>query len=188
MSIFNNFNQDTISLIKRDGSIIENIKALVHSTKIITDNVSVCFDEGDTISRKLPNGKIDYYRVIDPVYTKGIYGIPDHYQIVVEKTTASPKKSSIYINATDNAKVMVSSVDNSINVNSQDTKVFDELLKIAKTLPNNINLITTIQNMRESVNDKESFKTKYNQFIQIAASHMTIFAPFIPALTKILTM
>ena len=33
---------------------------------------------------------------------------------------------------------------------------------------------------------KKSFLLKYNEFVQVAANHMTVFAPFIPLLTKFL--
>ena len=35
--------------------------------------------------------------------------------------------------------------------------------------------------------DKVGFAEKYNAFIQSVANHMTIFAPFIPALSALLT-
>ena len=185
MNPLDHFNQEIVTLIKQDGTI-KKIKALVHAKKIITDNVENPIDEGDIITRTLPNGKTESYKVINPVFHKAFYGVPDNYQIEVAKTTTPQKNAEIYINASDNAKVMLSSVDNSINIDLNKTKIFDELLKIVQTLPNNNNLITAIQNMKESVNDKESFKNKYNEFIQIAASHMTVLAPFLPALTNFL--
>ena len=76
---------------------------------------------------------------------------PSHYQIKVKKTTALPKTPSIQINASGNAKVLVSSVDNSVNISSQDLKVFDELIDaVKKELRNNGEIVDLIIQMKNS--------------------------------------
>jgi hypothetical protein len=42
-----------------------------------------------------------------------------------------------------------------------------------------------VQHM-ENAQDRESFTRAYQDFIYLAAAHMTIIAPFLPALTKLL--
>ena len=187
MNPFAKFYNDSIKLIKKDGSVQEGIKADVQSKKIFTDDVSVPFETGDIISRILPNGKEEFYEIIDPVFYNEFYGIPAHYQIKVEKTTTPKRTSAISINASGNAKVLVSSVDNSINISFANDKIFDDLMREADSIPNNQDIVTAISQMKESVNDKKTFAEKYNNFIQSAAAHMTVFAPFIPALTKLLS-
>ena len=187
MSIFSAFKYEIVKLIKRDGSIIDNIKALVQPKTIFVEDASICFDEDDIIERKLPNNKIESYRIVDPVFYDAFGGEPAHYQIKVEKTTTHHKASSVQIFASENAKVMIDSVDNSINVNSQDFRVFDELIDVVKGIQGNSEMIASIIQMKNSVNDKESFRNKYIRFVQIAADHMTLLAPFIPSLTRFLS-
>ena len=191
MNPFAKFYNDSIKIIKKDGFVLEGIKADVQSKKIFTDYVSVPFETGDIISRILPNGKEESYKIIDPVFYHEFAGIPAHYQIEVEKTTVMKSPSAININASGNAKVLVSSVDNSIdnsiNISFTNDKIFDDLMREADSIPNNQDIVTAISQMKESVNDKKTFAEKYNNFIQSAAAHMTVFAPFIPALTKLLS-
>lgn len=75
------------------------------------------------------------------------------------------------------------SVDNSINtIDNNDSVLFENLLNEAKKI-NNDEIIKAIQEMEKSKNNS-SFKEKYSSFMQLAANHMTLFAPFIPALTN----
>ena len=188
MNPFVDFGYEIVKLIKQDGREIDNINALVQSQKIFVDDVSILFDDGDIISRTLPNRKTEYYRIIDPVYYDGLGGIPPHYQIKVEKTTAVPQKERhICINASGNAKVLIDSTDSSININCQDAKVFDELIKQVKKFPDADVIVSKINQMKESVGDKDAYRDRYSEFIQLAAAHMTILAPFIPVLTKFLS-
>lgn len=187
------FANDTIKLIKKDGSEIENIKAQVQPKFILVYDVSICFDEGDIITRELPNKKVEYYRVVNPIYDNGFKSIPPFYKLEVEKTTALPKtktpsvKIINNINASEGSKVLVAAVDNSVNIISQDLSVFDKLIDAVKDLPDSDKMISEINQMKDSVNNKESFLKKYNDFIQSVAAHITIVAPFIPALTKFLS-
>lgn len=134
MNPFATFANDIIKLIKQDGRIIDNIQAQVSEDYVYVYDSSIPFDENDVIERKLPSGKIECYKILNPIYDNGLGGIPGFYKLEVRKTTTQPKvsSSSIQINASGNAKVLVSSVDNSVNISSQDLKVFDELIDAVK--------------------------------------------------------
>lgn len=189
---FSTFATDKIKLIKPDGSTFDDIKAQVRPNFIFVFDVSIRFDEDDIIIRELPNGKIEQYRINNPIYEKGVGGIPDFYKLEVEKTTALPKTKTPSvriinnINASDHSKVLVDSVDKSVNITTQDLSVFDKLIDAVKDLPDSDKMISEINQMKDSVNNKESFLKKYNDFIQSVAAHITIVAPFIPALTEFL--
>lgn len=71
--------RDRITLIKKDGTKFENIQANVQTNKIFTYNTRIIVDEGDIFSRKLPNGKIEYYEVINPVLYNVLGGIPANF-------------------------------------------------------------------------------------------------------------
>lgn len=70
---------------------------------------------------------------------------------------------------------------------SDSTILFDALREKAEHLENEEEIKERISNMEKCVG-KKSFVEKYNAFIQSVANHMTIFAPFIPMLTKLLPM
>jgi len=183
--MFSDLLKDKVKLIKKDGREIDNIYASVQNSKIFTEYTKIAIDEGDTFLRKLPNGKEEYYEVINPVFHGSLLGLPANYQIEVRKKTLAPKQPPIYVQANGHAKVNINSVDNSINKSfNNSSEIFDKLLNIAKQIDGNTEIIKSITEMKKSFGNKETFKEKYNNFIQNAAAHMTLFAPFITELTK----
>lgn len=188
--MFDSLLADKVKLLKKDGKVIDNIKASVQHEQIIVFRSDIIIDEGDIISRVLSNGKEELYKVLDPVFYENVAGISAHYQIKVVKTTqekSSKNFGTVNITATDNAKVNFNSIDNSVyNINSNDLQVFEKLLDKAKNIPENSKIIEAINSMKNNVSNKKTFKEKYCEFIQVAANHITLFAPFIPVLTNFL--
>jgi len=85
-------------------------------------------------------------------------------------------------------KVNIQSIDNSVtyNVTNNDIAQFEKMIEAAKGLDNEELIIDSITQLRDNVG-KPSILEKYNSFIQNAANHMTVFAPFIPFLTDLIT-
>lgn len=87
-------------------------------------------------------------------------------------------------------RVNLNSTDNSINISDVNfEKFFDD---ISTTLKNEISdkehldlILKKLDDLHKSVNTP-NYKQKYNDFIQATANHITILAPFIPALSKLL--
>ena len=87
-------------------------------------------------------------------------------------------------------RVNFSSTDNSINISNVS---FDEVindLSVALTQgvvdkENLDSILKELQDLKNSVNTP-TYKERYSSFIQSAANHMAIVAPYIPALTKFL--
>ena len=67
--------------------------------------------------------------------------------------------------------------------------VFADMRQVIKTRVKNdverIQILSKLSELEES-KDEESFIQKYQEFIASAADHLTILAPFIPALTQML--
>ncbi len=61
------------------------MKGLVEPSEIQSDDVTVPIAPNDYFERNLPNGIIEYYKVIDPGFYKGMQDIPDHYQTKVQR-------------------------------------------------------------------------------------------------------
>lgn len=189
-SLLSNFSTEKLKLRKATGEVIEDIEALVEPKKIFVDDSSVIIEEGDFFERTLTNGSVENYEVLDRGFYKGAHGIPDHYQVSVRKTTARSVHSAVTYNFNNNSgKVNINSKDNSTNISitlsEEDKALFDVIESLSDSLDNQMELVKAIQEMKEEVG-KPKFAEKYNAFIQSAANHMTLFSPFIPALTKFL--
>lgn len=189
-SMLSAFPTEKIKLVKQNGECIEDIEALVEPKKIFVDNASIIIEEGDIFERKLGNGATEYYEVLDRGFYKGMNGIPDHYQVSVCKTTVKPHTSKVTYNINnENGKININSTDNSVNVNvtlsNEEKALFETLKSIAESLDNSDKIVCAVDEMKQEAG-KRDFVQKYNDFIQAAANHMTVFAPFIPMLSKFL--
>lgn len=189
-SILSAFPTEKLKLVKMDGSSIENIEALVEPEKIFVEDASIIIEEGDMFERKLKNGATEYYEVLDRGFYRGIHGIPDHYQVSVQKTTAKAYTNSVTYNiSNESGKININSTDNSVNINfaltEEDKALFETIRSLAETIENKDEIVAAVNEMQNAVG-KKSFLQKYNEFVQAAANHMTVFAPFIPLLTKFL--
>ncbi|HGG0416109.1 TPA: hypothetical protein ACJFE8_000859 [Clostridium sporogenes] len=79
-------------------------------------------------------------------------------------------------------------IEQNININQDDSELFEQLKNLSndiKSLEDKNMILNSINEMQEHYGQK-SFSEKYTDFMQNAANHMTVFAPFIPALTQLL--
>ena len=88
-SILASFPTEQLLFHKQTGEIFE-VKALVGSTGINSEDISISIEIDDYFERILPNGSKEYYIVTDPGFHKGTPGIPDHYQTKVRMTKRRP--------------------------------------------------------------------------------------------------
>lgn len=191
-SMLRNFPIEKVKLIKKDGSIFENIEALVQTGKIFIEDTSVSIEEEDIIERTLPNGTNERFVVLDRGFYKGMHGIPDNYQIKVEKeskykSTINSGLGQTYNINNQSGKINIHSVDQSFNytLTANDEQLFKTLKDLARSVDIDGQLEELVQELRDNVGNK-TYAEKYNKFIQSAANHMTIFAPFIPMLSEFL--
>jgi hypothetical protein len=88
----------------------------------------------------------------------------------------------------DNARVYMKSQDQSVNVNNlSPAEVFKELRNIVseevKNLKERSILLSKINELEET-KGTTSFAQKYSEFISLAADHLTLLTPILPALTQ----
>lgn len=116
---FSDFMTDTITVRKSNGEIIDNLKASVQSNQIFLDRSDILIEPNDLIERKMSNGGVETFDVIDPGFHEAFHGIDAHYQMKVKKLglpEAKQRARSITYNITGhNARINHDSVDNSIN-------------------------------------------------------------------------
>ena len=194
MNIFQSLKNDRVTLVKKDGQRFENLPASVQSGLILTDNPKIPIEDGDQFERQLPSGIVDVFTVVDSGFQQGFHGIPPHYQSKVRKNTAESRPAAgpqvVYNLIGPNARVNIQSSDSSTNVVSVESAVlFDNLREaIRKSSLDSIverQLIQNVSAMQSAVGTK-TFGECYKEFIAVAADHMTLVAPFLPALTQLL--
>ena len=198
MSPFGAFMNDRVSLIKKDGTRFENLPASVQSGRIFTYDPKIPIEDGDQFERQLPSGIVEVFTVVDSGFQQAFHGIPAHYQSKVRKNTAesprSPRPAAepqvVYNLIGPNARVNIQSSDSSTNVVSVESVVlFDNLREVIRksSLDSTIagQLIQNVRAMQSAVGTK-TFAERYKEFIAVAADHMTLVAPFLPALTQLL--
>jgi hypothetical protein len=185
--------RDTISLIKPDGTITENIKASVRGNLILIADEKLPLEENDEIYRKLPSGLVEKYVVIDRGYHSRIGGIEGHYQAQVRKEGSIDENKyqsiiNIYNASGPSARINISSTDLSKNYFNNPDFLFKEL-KSALDQINEQEIKEKALNMAEEMEKAKhtsTFIEKYKNFIVLLKNHMEIIAPFIPALTELL--
>lgn len=117
---FSNILTDTVSLLKQNGEVVENIKASVQKDKIFIQRSDILIESGDLIQHALSNGAEETYKVIDPGFHEKFHSIPAGYQMDVNKLGLPEAKSAVqhitYNISGINNRVNQSSNDNSVNV------------------------------------------------------------------------
>ena len=198
MNIFGEFLNDRVTLVKKDGQRFENLSASVQPGLIFTDNPKIPIEDGDQFERQLPSGIVEVFTVVDSGFQQGLDIIPAHYQSKVRKNTAesprSPRPAAepqvVYNLIGPNARVNIQSSDSSTNVVSVESAVlFDDLRETIResSLDSTVEqqLIQNVEAMQSAVGTKK-FAEHYGEFIAAAADHMTLVAPFLPALAQML--
>lgn len=135
---FESMMQDTLDLLKQDGTRKSGIKGSVQKGKIITFDSSVLIEPNDLLIRRATNGAEETYEVLDPVFHEKFGSIPASYQIEVRKLGVPEAKQhvqSITFNVTGaGARVNSNSVDNSTNTINVDSQVYGHLETIKREL------------------------------------------------------
>jgi len=184
--------KDTVALEKRDGQRVEKIRAAVTGKKIIIDNGDLPIEEGDVLERILPNGLVERYTVLDRGYFAAFGSQPPHYQVQVEKQTSIQRKSggtTIYNVTGPNARVNVESTDASTNVVTiAPSQLFEQLRSIieqkVRAESERDDLLRLVEELAQA-KTATSYLGAYQGFIASAANHMTVLAPFLPALAQL---
>ena len=192
--MFETFMNDRVTLVKKTGQRFENLSASVQSRLILTDNVKVPVEDGDTFERKLPSGVAESFEVLDAGFQQEFHGIPARYQSKVRKGTPKARGSStqhtVYNLIGQNARVNIQSTDSSTNVvNVESTVLFDNLCGAIRTSVSDSELSETLMHCVEAMEaaaGTRTFADRYKDFIALAADHISVFGPFLPALTQFL--
>lgn len=190
---FSSMCNDMVTLVKKDGSVYDKIKASVQSNKIYIFDEKLPIEEQDIIYRSLPSGLVEKYEVIDRGFFSAIGGIQSHYQTKVRKEGSIKNEqyqqiTNIYNLNGLQSKVNINSTDNSVNLLQQNKELFDDILMALENISDTKvkdEAINIVNEMKGNIG-KPTFKEKYQSFISTLSNYITIIAPFIPALTTFL--
>ncbi|WP_312538133.1 RIP homotypic interaction motif-containing protein [Achromobacter mucicolens] len=79
---------------KEDGSRSGPFRGTLSAKSLIVKDKKFDVEEGDLIVRSLPSGREEAYLVRTAQFYEGFGGIAQHWQLVIEKTTALPPIAS----------------------------------------------------------------------------------------------
>ncbi|HJV88286.1 MAG TPA: hypothetical protein VJ698_22645 [Noviherbaspirillum sp.] len=129
---------DTIDLLKCDGTKKTGLKASVQRSKVFMDANDILVEPQDLIIRRMSNGAEETYRVIDPGFHEAFHGIKAHYQMEVHKLGLPEARSavqSITYNITgNNARINQNSIDNSTNTIQIDARAIQYVEALRKEI------------------------------------------------------
>jgi hypothetical protein len=189
---FRAFMTEAVTLRKMDGTVREKIPASVQRGKIIFFDATLSVVTGDRLSRPLPNGQVEEYVVENPHFSAAFEGIPAHWSLECRRADHRPKEpfGNTYNVTGNNSRINIHAPDYSTNVvHSEAPAVFNDLIHVITTqiadAKERDNLLKRVGELEET-HGKASFLSKYQEFVTAAANHMTVLAPFLPALSALL--
>lgn len=129
--MFSNPMRDKVTVLKQNGEKYEDIQASVQSKKIFIQRSDILIETGDLIQRKMSNGGIETYEVIDPGFHEGGSIIPAGYQIK-HKNLGLPEAEKAVQSITynlngPNSRVNNHSTDNSTNVVNENSAITEHI-------------------------------------------------------------
>ena len=184
--IFKNL-ETKVTVNHKDGSHDE-IVGTCNSGKIFIEyakNKNVKISENDSLIVHNKNGVDETFIVIEPSFYDNVFGIPAHYQCKVMHLSEFERKQSAkgHINIQGFQGNLVNNNQNVIN----DNTIFDKMIECMNQIEginNKDAIIAAIKEMKASANNKNSFLEKYTKFVSLVGTHITIFQPFLPMLSK----
>lgn len=186
---------DRITIHTQDGREFPDVRAVVDKGTIIHFDTQIPITVGDHVTRRMPAGVLERWVVEDPGLMQS--DEDSFYNMTVRRTDALPQVSSVAQTTTiynitgPNARFNNNSNDSSVNiVNQTAAELFKALTEtLEKALvksPDRTELIRLAGAMEASV-ATPGFAQRYAEFMSLAAKHVEIVKPFLPALLQLLT-
>lgn len=190
--MFEGLPKSKFEIISPEGEVRATTNAIhTGGEVVIVPDPSVVIQPGDEMRRTLPNGTDDTFEVVDPQFHDRTFGIPAHFQVKVRRKGMFPHHTGGHLNITvsgPNARVNVNSTDRSTNIVG-DSAVFGDIrAAIIKGVPDEAargGLIEAVDEM-EATREGGGFVAAYQKFIGLAADHIGVIGPFLPALSGLL--
>jgi hypothetical protein len=137
---FSDLTTNTISILKKDGTRIDSVKAAVSKDNIAIFRNDIIVESGDLVQHDLSNGTTVTYRVIDPGFHESFHSIPAGYSMEVRKLglpeAEQAVRSIVYNVHGSNARLNYKSVDNSTNTININSSIIDQITLLRSTIAN----------------------------------------------------
>jgi len=192
---FADLERDIFRLVKQGGSRVENLRSTgVHEGQVVFFRTDIDFEKGDTLERDLPHGRMERYLVEGVRYSSGFEDVPPHYALSVHEA-ARPRTEPAPRTVTYNLYGANSRVNNQSTDQSHNVAVIepaDLFKKIEEALSSIATGNEEMQALRREVSEMNAmqgqpgFVSHYIRFMSLAADHLTVFLPFLPALAQML--
>lgn len=186
MSFLSHFNLSDFDLIGAEGQIKGSYKGNFSDTSVNTEDISIDAVSGDEIRRKIPNGREEVFDVISSSYHDRFHAIDAHFVIKTRRKglmDAGTGGNYVRVHG-NNARVFIGSTDNSTNIHSDAAALYQQIRSALSEIDgekrNNAEL--ALRQMESATSPKDRLKG-YQSLISSLADHVTILAPFLPALT-----
>jgi hypothetical protein len=188
---FGGFPTSDFEVISPQGEMRGVAKGIFGGSEITVFDDQLVVAAGDELRRTLPNGQDETFEVVDPQFFGEFCGIPANYQIKVRRKGTFPRHTGGNFNVNisgSNARVNIDSTDNSTNIVG-DSAVFNDLRGAIRS---GVGDDTERDKLISAVNDMDrqhgggGFLAAYQKFMALAADHMGVVGPFLPALAGLL--
>lgn len=181
---------EPIRIVAPDGSERCRVQAFFAGNLFVVEDMSADMQPGDELRRSLPNGKDDVFRIVDPaLYNTGM--MPAHYQVKVSRMGTFDQNAGGYLISVSgpNSRVNVNSTDNSTNVSYAGDLFGDMRTAIQSGVADPVRRSEIVAAINEAEQAKGSagFLSAYQRVVSVAADHLGLLAPFLPALTAMMS-
>ncbi len=187
--------RERCTLVKPDGQRFSSILSGFQVDKItLIDDAKLPVEEGDVVERKLPNGLLEEYVILDRGFYPARGGFPAMYQAKVRKKTSLPSPvgggQTVYNLIGPNSRVNIRSHDASQNVIAvTPSNLFADIRTAVEQgisdAQRREEVLSRVAELEKSLGT-ESFRDRYIQFMGTVADHVGLFGPFLPALAQLL--
>ncbi|WP_351189330.1 hypothetical protein [Shewanella sp. TB4-MNA-CIBAN-0142] len=185
---FSDMHNDTVSLLKKNGEKFEDIKASVQPKQIFIERSDILIEPEDLIQRKMSNGGVETYQVIDPVFYEQQGSFLAHYQITHKKLGLPEAEKAIqnvvYNISGPNARVNNNSTDNSSNVVNFNNDL-SEAIEALKTEVNRLNIPSQEKSEAIEVIDAIEVQCQSEKPSKIVVNALLKSLPHVASLTSI---
>ena len=149
---------DLIIIRKTNGSSSGPHKCSVQGENIYILDGTVDVDDGDSVERELPNGKVETYTVLEAQFQSGLHSIPDSWDLHVRKVTSLKPKGGRTTN------IHIESA-NAIQIGDHNVQHVTSILQ---------SLIAAIEQSGGSAADKTEAKSRLAEFLKHPAVAATL--------------
>jgi hypothetical protein len=179
-----------IEIVAPDGTVRHRTKGSVDAKEVRIQDPNILIQPGDEIRRRILSGAEETFEVIDPVfYQHGIF--PAHYQVKVRRKGTFPSgQGGNYVHVSgQNVRVNIGSHDQSTNIATQGDVFGDIAAALSGAVKNaeELNEILSVVDEMKRQRGGTGFAAAYQKFVSLTADHFGIIAPFIPALSQLLS-